>query len=103
MSYDGTYQITSHFWKVFSHPGKVKIRTRGNRLKGKAKVSVIEADLEDGFLDGNHFSFVMRKKILGKPIDMKVTGTFGENGTLKGIMRAPFGTSRLEGHKISKS
>lgn len=101
MKYDGTYEMTSHFGKGLTHPGTLVVQTDGRKITGKAAVPGIKADVEDGILDGNHFSFVMRKKIIGKTIEMKVDGTFEEGGSLRAVMNAPFGSSWIEGHKIS--
>ena len=100
MDYSGTYDFTSYFWKILHHPGRLMVQADGNRLTGTAKVLVLKAEIEEGELCGSRFSFVMRKKLFGRTIEMKVEGTFKEDGSMTAAMTAPFGTSHLKGHRI---
>lgn len=102
MSHDGTYESVSHFWKFFKHRGRFTIRTDGEKLTGKVYVMGMEGDMEDGVIHDDDFRFVMRKKlpVMKKPITMEVTGFFC-NGTVRGTMRAPFGTSTFDATKVS--
>ena len=101
IEYDRIYQMTSHFGPGLKHPGTLMINIQNNRIPGQAIVPGIKADVEDGILENDHFSFVMRKKLLGKTIEMKVDGTFHSDGTLNAAMKAPFGSSKIEGHLIN--
>ena len=101
MDFVGTYQLKSHFWKVFSHPGTlIFTRDADGTLKGKAIVLVIQADAEDLVTEGNRFSFVMRKSVAGIRVEMKTSGTIDEDGNVTAVMEAPFGTSHIEVHRI---
>ena len=98
----GTYRLTSHFWGIFTHPGRLVFTKEDGVLKGKAFVPGIEAEAEDLTTDGHAFSFVMRKKLAGIRVEMETSGTIEADGTLHAIMRAPFGTSRIEGCRVEE-
>lgn len=100
IKYDRIYKMTSHFGPGLTHPGTLMLNMKGSRITGQAIVPGIKAEVEDGVLENDHFSFVMRKKLFGKTIDMKVDGIFHNDGTLDATMKAPFGSSRIEGYQI---
>jgi len=103
MKYDGTYKLTSHFLKIGRHGGKLFIETEGEKLTGRVYSLGMWANIEDGVIIGNEFSYTMVTRDMPftrREVRMYITGSFdGEN--IQGKMKAAFGKSRFVGKKIS--